>query len=139
LSPDGGTLLFSSDGHAGAGRMDLHTSRVMDGRFAAAEALSGQINTAQDEFDATYLEDGNAVIFTRAVDLTTSDARLYHVVPRQGRYGKGHLLPNEVNTPGSSTYAPMLDWSQPHRLTFTTRRPAASPGAADLYVVKYRP
>jgi hypothetical protein len=37
-----------------------------------------------------------------------------------------------VNTPGGDAFAPMLDWSRSHRLTFTTRRPVDSPDGADL-------
>jgi hypothetical protein len=44
----------------------------------------------------------------------------------------------KVNTAASDTYAPMLDWSSPDRLLFTTRRQANNQHAADLYVVKYR-
>lgn len=139
LSPDGRTLLFSSDGHGGAGRMDLFISRRAGGVFGAAAALPGDINSVEDEFDATFLADGKSVVFSRARDIKVDDVRLFHSAPREGRYGTGVALPPEVNTPDSDTYAPMLDWSRPHSLTFTTRRPANSTRAVDLYVVKYRP
>ncbi|HUQ09706.1 MAG TPA: hypothetical protein VM146_05270 [Steroidobacteraceae bacterium] len=139
LSADGRVLLFSSDGHAGAGRMDLFTSRFTGGAFSAAAPLPGGINTGEDEFDATFLADGRGVVFSRARDIKVDDVRLFHSSSRGGRYPAGTLLPPEVNTPGSDTYAPMLDWSRPHSLTFTTRRPANSTRAVDLYVVKYRP
>lgn len=139
LSPDGRTLLFSSDGHGGAGRMDLFVSRSAGGRFGTASPLPGDINTDQDEFDATFLADGAGVVFSRARDLKVDDVQLFHSAPRDGRYPAGALLPPEVNTPGSDTYAPMLDWSRRHSLTFTTRRPANGARAVDLYVVKYRP
>jgi hypothetical protein len=139
LSPDGRTLLFSSDGLPGANRMDLFIARLNDGGFDAATPVPGAINTPADEFDATFLGDGRAVVFARARDLKVDDVRLFHAVPHAGRYGMGALLGDEVNTPGGDTYAPMLDWSEPHSLTFTTRRPASSPTGADVYVVKYRP
>jgi hypothetical protein len=138
LSPDGRTLLFSSNGHGGAGRMDLFVSRAAGGRFAVASPLPGDINTDADEFDATFLADGRSVVFSRAPDLEVDDVQLYHSAARGGRYPEGELLPPEVNTPGSDTYAPMLDWSRDHSLTFTTRRPANGTRAVDLYVVKYR-
>jgi hypothetical protein len=139
LSPDGRALLFSSDGHAGAGRMDLLTSRIVDEAFGAATPLPGEINTGVDEFDATFLADGRSVVFARARDIKVDDVRLFQSAPQGGRYPAGALLPAEVNTPDSDTYAPMLDWSRRHSLTFTTRRPANSTRAVDLYVVKYRP
>jgi TolB protein len=138
LAPDGRTLLFSSDGRGGAGRMDLFAARVRGADFTAAQALPGDINTAENEFDATFLADGRTVVFSRARDLKVDDVHLFHSTPREGRYGHGAALPLAVNTANSDTYAPMLDWSRRHSLTFTTRRPADSARAADLYVVKYR-
>lgn len=138
LSPDGKTLLFSSDGRAGAGRMDLFTSTLCNDTFSPAVPLPGGLNTAEDEFDATFLDDGRRIVFSRAPDIHKDDVQLFHSAPRRGLYGHGVLLPAAVNTPGSDTYAPMLDWAHPHTLTFTTRRPADSASAADLYVVKYR-
>lgn len=139
LSPDGRTLLFSSDGFGGPGRMDLMTSRVMDGTFAPAAGLPGALNTAADEFDATFLADGITVIFSRAQDLTRDPVRLFVAAPVGGAYDGGTALSTIVNTAGSDSYAPMLDWSRPRTLLFTTRRPANGTRAADLYVVKYRP
>ena len=139
LSPDGRTLLFSSDGHAGAGRMDLFTSRLEKNGFRLAQALPGDINTVADEFDATFLADGQNVVFSRAMDIKVDDVRLFHSVPRRGRYSRGAPLATTVNTEHSDTYAPMLDWSRKHSLTFTTRRPPDDARAADVYVVKYRP
>ncbi len=137
LSPDGRMLLYSSDGF-GAAQMDLITSRVIDGKFTAAVPLPGDINTHQNEFDATFLADGRRVIFTRAANLAIDAVRLFHAAPSEGRYDAGTELPPSINTPGGDTYAPMLDWSQRNRLTFTTRRPAKNPHGADLYVVRYR-
>jgi TolB protein len=138
MSPDGRTLLFSSDGLGGAGRMDLFTARLADGRFDTARALPGDINTGQDEFDATFLADGGSVVFSRARDIRTDDVRLFQARQVDGRYHYGEELPEVVNTAGSDTYAPMLDWSDRGRMTFTTRRPASSERGVDVYVVRYR-
>jgi TolB protein len=137
LAPDGQTLLFSSDGLGGAGRMDLFTARVSRGDFETARPVRGEINSAEDEFDATYLGDGS-ILFTRAADLTRDHLRLFHSRSRGGRFAAGTPLPTAVNTADSSTYAPMLDWSQPDRITFTTRRPARA-RSVDVYVVRYHP
>jgi Tol biopolymer transport system component len=139
LSPDGGTLLLASDGFAGAGRMDLFVSRVLDGVFSKAVGVPGDLNTAADEFDATFLPDGRSIVFARAANIEVDDVYVFLSVERQGRYSRGEKLPEQVNTAGSDTYAPMLDWSRSHSLTFSTKRPADSTRAADLYVVKYRP
>lgn len=139
LSPDGKTLLFSSDGRGGAGRMDLFTSRLLGGGFAQAEPLPGDINSEEEEFDATFLADGRSLVFSRSRNLQTDDVRLFFSAPANRLYGHGVPLPDIVNTADSDTYAPMLDWSAPHSLTFTTRRPANSTRGVDVYVVKYRP
>lgn len=139
LSPDGRTLLFSSDGHGGAGKMDLFTASIIDSEFGKAEPVAGDINTAEDEFDATFLADGRRIVFSRARDIRTDAVRLFQAAPVNGLYPRGELLPELVNTADSDTYAPMLDWSSPHSLTFTTRRPANSSRGVDVYVVKYRP
>lgn len=139
LSPDGRTLLFSSDGRGGAGRMDLFTAHISGRGLDEAAPLPGDINTGEDEFDATFLADGRDIVFSRARDIRTDDVRLLHAAPLKGRYPHGSALPESVNTPDSDTYAPMLDWSDRHSLTFTTRRPANSQRGVDVYVVKYRP
>lgn len=133
LAPDGRTLLFASDGHRGHGRMDLFTARARHGRFTNVTPLPGAVNTPADEFDATFLRDGATLLFSRSANLAEEPVALFLSQPLDGFYRSGHRLPDDINTPGSSTYAPMLDWSVRDRVTFTTRRPADSPTAADLY------
>jgi TolB protein len=133
LAANGRTLLFSSDGHGGHGRMDLFTARQRRGHFTHVKPVPGAINTPGDEFDATFLGDDATVLFARSANLVDEPAALYFAEPLDGFYRVGRRLPDDINTPGSSTYAPMLDWSVRDRVTFTTRRPAESPTAADLY------
>jgi len=134
----GRTLLFSSNGHGGAGRMDLFTAVDRRGRFENIKPLPGLLNTSADEFDATFLRDGVSIIFTRADDLTKDPVALYYGARIDGLYTRGNRLFDEINTPKSDTYAPMLDWSDPNYITFTTRRPADNLRGADLYRVEAR-
>jgi TolB protein len=134
----GRTLLFSSNGHGGAGRMDLFTAVDRRGRFENIKPLPGLVNTPADEFDATFLRDGVSIIFTRADDLTKDPVALYYGARIDGLYTRGNRLFDEINTPKSDTYAPMLDWSDPNYITFTTRRPADNLRGADLYRVEAR-
>jgi TolB protein len=133
LAPDNRTLLFSSDGHGGRGRMDLFTARRRGARFTGVAPLPGAVNTPGDDFDATFLRDGETLLFSRSANLDDAPVALYLAESIDGAYGAGKRLPADINTPGSNTYAPMLDWSVRDRVTFTTRRPADSPTAADLY------
>ena len=138
LAPDGKTLLFSSNGHGGAGRMDLFTARQSHGRFTNVQALRGAIDTPADEFDATFLRDGVTIVFTRSDNLENDPVALWISSRIDGAYEHGTRLADEINTPDSNTYAPMLDWSDPDNVTFATRRPADSPRGADLYRTRMR-
>ena len=139
LSGDGNVLLFSSDGRDGAGRFDLFRSRHLpSGSFAPASPLPGDINTAADEFDGTFLADGTTVVFARASNLQTDRIVLAVASLRDGRYDTGAILPAIVNAPGQNTYGPMLDWSRPDQLTMSSQRPEAQAGSTDLYIFRYR-
>lgn len=135
-SPDGTRLLFSSDRPGGAGRHDLYTARHRAGRFEPARALSGGINTPADEFDATFLSDGATIVFARAGDFRTDRVDLFVSAHRSGRYDVGVPLPPSINSGENDTYGPMLDWSNPDRLTFSGQRAGAQD--MDLYLVRYR-
>lgn len=132
LSADG-VLLFSSDRSGGAGGHDLYTAQWRDKGFAPAQRLAGAINTAADEFDASFLADGRSVVFARAGDMRHDRVQLYVAFARQHRYDAGELLPTAVNRNGDA-YGPMLDWSQPDQLLFS----ASGENGMDLYTIRYR-
>jgi TolB protein len=137
LAPDGSRLLFSSDRPGGAGRQDLFAARRRKSGFAPALPIPGAVNTAADEFDATFLGDSATIVFSRAPDLMKDRVDLFAAAPEQGRYGSATALAG-VNSAANDTYAPMLDWSQPGRLTFSARRQTSHGEGMDLYVVGYR-
>jgi TolB protein len=136
LSPDGARLLFSSNRPGGAGRQDLYAARRDGDGFHPAEPLPGAVNTAADEFDATYLADGESLVFARAPDLRTDRVDLYFAARAAAGYDRGLPLPPGVNSADGDTYGPMLDWSRHGRLTVSARRPGAP--SMDLYLVDYR-
>lgn len=135
LSPDGTRLLFSSDRPGGAGRHDLHVAHQNAGKFEPARRLPGAINTHADEFDATFLSDGATIVFARAPDFRNDRVDLYAAAPRDGRYDAGTVLPQTVNSGDKDTYGPMLDWSDPGRITVSGQRAGARD--MDLYLVRY--
>lgn len=135
LSPDGARLLFSSDRPGGAGRHDLYVAHQNTGKFEPARRLPGAINTPADEFDATFLADGATVVFARAPDFRSDRVDLYAAAPRDGRYDAGTVLPQTVNSGDKDTYGPMLDWSDPRRITVSGQRAGARD--MDLYLVRY--
>ena len=134
LSPNGNALLFSSDRTSGAGRQDLYVAERHGKGFAPARALPGEINTAADEFDATFLADNRTIVFSRAPDLTKDRIDLFAAAPSGTRYPAGTRL-DGVNGDKDS-YGPMLDWSAPDTFTFSAERPGS--GGMDLYRVRYR-
>ena len=135
LSPDGRTLLFSSDRAGGAGGHDLFTARWNGGGFAAARRVSGALNTAANEFDATFLRDGKTIVFARAMDFRRDRVDLFFAAHGAKGYDAGTLLPPAVNN-AHDTYGPMLDWSDRGRLTFSGQRDGE--GGMNLYRVRYR-
>jgi hypothetical protein len=139
LAPDASSLLFSSNGRGGAGRFDLFTARQLPhGAFGPALPLPGDVNSPADEFDATFLSDGATIVFSQAPDIQVDRIKLVYAVLRDGRYDAGTVLPRSVNADDQNTYGPMLDWSRPDRLTFSSHRTEANAGSTDLYVVRYR-
>lgn len=135
LSPDGATLLFSSDRPGGAGGHDLYTARRSGAGFAAAQRLPGALNTQANEFDATFLRDGRTIVFARAMDFRTDRVDLFVATSGAHGHDAGTLLPQSVNNDRDS-YGAMLDWSDRGRLIFAGQR--AAQGGMDLYRIRYR-
>lgn len=136
LSPDGRTLLFSSDRAGGAGGHDLYSAAMIGGVAQPARPLAGDLNTAAKEFDATFLGDGRTVVFARAQDFGSAPVRQFIAYERGGRYDAGHALPSPVNAPSGDSYGAMLDGSRRDTLTYSARR--AGGEGLDLYRVRYR-
>lgn len=136
LSPDGRTLLFSSDRAGGAGGHDLYSAAMIGGVAQPARPLAGDLNTAAQEFDATFLGDGRTVVFARAQDFGSAPVRQFIAYERGGRYDAGHALPSPLNAPSGDSYGAMLDGSRRDTLTYSARR--AGGEGLDLYRVRYR-
>lgn len=135
LSADGRRLLFSSDRAGGAGGHDLYVAERNGVGFDSAQRAPGEINTAANEFDATFLQDGTTLIFARAMDFRKDRVDLFASSLHEGRYDEGTRLPDTVNSRDHDTYGPMLDWSKPGRFTVSAQRAGAS--GMDLYLVEY--
>ncbi|HHA2857846.1 TPA: TolB family protein [Stenotrophomonas maltophilia] len=136
LSPDAGTLLYSSDRAGGAGGHDLYVTVMLGGVAQPARPLAGDLNTAAQEFDATFLGDGRTVVFARALDFGSAPVRQLIAYERGGHYDAGHALPSPMNEPGSDSYGAMLDGSRRDTLTYSARRVGGE--GLDLYRVRYR-
>jgi Tol biopolymer transport system component len=135
LSRDGERLLFSSDRAGGSGGHDLYVARKQRRGFGAARPLVGEINTAANEFDATFLSDDATIVFARTQDFAKDRVDLFAAIPLDGAYPSGTRLPEPINDMIGSTYGAMIDWSQPDHLLYSARRDESQ--GMDLYGVRY--
>jgi hypothetical protein len=154
VSPDGEHLLFATDGRGGAGRHDLFMAeRKADGAWRRAHRLSGDLNTPEDEFDATFLADGRSLVFSRSKNVDEEPISLVFASPSFSRddsddepdpdagilvYPRGEELAASANVGGGYTLGPALDWHDPGVLLFTGARPEKAAGKLDLYSIRYR-
>jgi hypothetical protein len=111
-------------------------SRAKGRDFAAAVPLPGAINTPADEFDASFLADSRTLVFARAPSMKDDRIDLFVATSCGGRYGAGMILPLAVNDRVKDGHGPMLDWSAPDRLTFSSQRGGAQ--SMELYRIAYR-
>ena len=135
LSPDAATLLFSSDRAGGAGGHDLYVAAMVRDMAQPAGPLPGDLNTAAQEFDATFLGDGRTLVFARAPTsavhryASSSPTSVEAVMTRAL-----HCPP--LNEASGDSYGAMLDGSQPDTLTYSARR--ADGAGLDLYRIRFR-
>jgi hypothetical protein len=137
-SADGNQLLFSTNGRGGAGRHDLFLARRRDGAWQAAVPLPGEVDTAQDEFDATFVDDGRVLVYTRAPDVDNDPAELWSAVrDADGGYHQPQRMDGRVNAGGGWAMGPATDPRRPGVLLFSGKQPALSRGRSDIYEIRF--
>ena len=150
-SADGAWLLFSSDGHGGAGGLDLFVARVApagEGKgaqgaapvagsgnlgFATPTAVPGA-NTAADEIDAAWLGGGRVLLFSRG-EAAAGTARLYLSACDGTAYADVQPWTLSFNVEGGSTHAPVVDASRPADVLVIGSARAPKAGKGDVYRV----
>lgn len=137
LSADGTTLMFATNGRGGAGRHDLFVSRWRDGAWQAAEPLQGEINSAVDDFDATFVDGGRVLVFARSDDVENAPIALWSAVREGDRYLHAQRLDARVNVDGGWVLGPSDDRAHPGTLLFSGVR-AGGQGLADIHAIHYR-
>lgn len=135
VAPDGKRLMFASDGRGGKGKQDLFIARRQGKSWVDAENLAA-LNTPDDDFDATFLQDGHSIIYTSGD--VNSVVGLYFVRFRDGRWLDRQRLPQVVNStqPDAWTFGPSISPSDPGAFYFTSRH-AVGRGRADIYRIEY--
>ena len=136
VSPDGTRLLFASDGRGGAGKHDLFiATKGSDGTWGNAKNLGAAVNTAEEDFDATFLHDRGTLILSCG-NLDGPDVGLYVVYDRGRGFQERTRLPVDVNAPGSWTFGPSIHPREPGFLYFTSKR-SGGEGGMDIYRIRY--
>ncbi|WP_372191343.1 TolB family protein [Xanthomonas axonopodis pv. desmodiigangetici] len=133
LSLDGTRLLFASDGHGGAGGMDLFVAR-WDGQAFTTPVALVDINSAADELDAAWLGDGRALVWARGK--TDGPSQLLLAICKDGRFAQGFPLPLSFNGPQERTFGAVVDTAKPGELLVTGSARAPRAGQLDIYRMK---
>jgi TolB protein len=133
VSADGAMLLFASDGRGGRGKHDLFVATRKDGRWGSCRNVT-ELNTPQEDLDATFLPDGSVVLTSGDLDASVA---LFFVPYRNGQYGPRQSLGATINLSDASSFGPSVSASEPGVLYFNSRRPEG-PGRQDIYRVRYR-
>jgi TolB protein len=135
VAPDGKQLLFASDGRGGKGKHDLFIARRVGTKWVDARNVE-VLNSAAEDFDATFLADGRSIIYSRG-DLE-GKVMLYLARHVDGRLQPGELLDATINAsaPDAWTFGPSISAHDPGALYFTSQREEQR-GRADIYRIEY--
>jgi hypothetical protein len=137
-SPDDSQLLFATNGRGGHGRHDLFVSTRRDGAWQAALPLPGDVNTADDEFDATFVDAGRGLVFSHSTDVDNNPVELWFAVRgADGGYHAPRQLDGRVNVAGSFAMGPAIDPAHPRVLLFSGQRPGMNRGRSDIYAIAF--
>lgn len=139
LSPNGKQLLFASNGHGGKGGYDLFVAKRVGKLWRKTMALEGDVNTDKDEFDATWIDGGKGLIFSRSNDIVAEKPiNLMMACQSKKSYVEPRILGAEINVVDGWNFGPADDLSEQHTLLFTSHHQDAKRGGLDLYRITYR-
>lgn len=102
-----GTLYFGSVRPGGRGEGDLYRSRLVNGRYAAAENLGDLINTEGNEADPYIAPDESYLIFSGELTGGMGEGDLYISFNRNGIWMKPQSLGPTVNS-ANYEYTPLV-------------------------------
>lgn len=127
-------LLFSSDGHGGAGKQDLLRSCRKGGAWSKPTPLDG-VNSAEFDYDAAVLSDDHSLVFTRSAN-PDEGARLYLAL-WSGKDYSVTPLPEAVNSPAGWNFGPSVSAARPGVLFYSSHWPENQRGRIDIYELRY--
>jgi Tol biopolymer transport system component len=132
VSADGQRLVFASNGRGGAGGYDLFLARWDGSAFVDARPVPG-LNTAADEIDSAWLDEGRVLLFSRSAQPGGDATRLYAAACNGRMYADAQPWTLSFNTAEGVTRAPVVDSSKPAEITVTGSARAPRAGKGDLY------
>ena len=137
VSPDGQRLMFATDGRGGKGKHDLFVARRSGGQWRDPQSLDA-LNSAREDFDATFLEDGQSIIFSRGE--LDGKVELYLSRHEKDKPQQIVRLDDAINPEAADAwaFAPSISPHDPGALYFTSQR-AEHRGRADIYRIEWRP
>jgi TolB protein len=137
VARDGKRLMFASDGHGGRGKHDLFIAHRRGESWGAIENLT-QLNTPDEDFDATFLHDGHSIVYTSG-NFEKDEVALYFAAFRNGHFAPRERLAAAVNSQkqGAWTLGPSISADEPGVLYFTSEQENGR-GRADIYRIQYQ-
>jgi WD40-like Beta Propeller Repeat len=91
------------------------------------------INSAGDEFDAAWLDDGKAIVFARSRDVEAEPIRLFVAQCDGSTYGTATPLELSFNTAEGYTLGPVVDAGKPRELLVSGSARSPKAGKMDIY------
>ncbi len=135
LSADGKTLLFSSDGHGGAGKQDLFlATRAANGHWTDPVGLGPGVNGKEDDFDAAFVG-ADRLVYTSG-DSENGPIHLYIARRVKGRFAGRERLPAPFNCSQDFNLGPAWHAAEPRRLYYSAACPAIGRGRADVFAAE---
>ena len=121
---------------SGAGGQELLRSCRGKGGWSKPHGYDG-INTAESEYDATPIDGGRFVIFTRSPNPDEGGTLFLATRGRDGTY-RSERLPDAINSPSGWNFGPSVSASKPGVLFYSSHWEGNTRGRADIYTVRYR-
>lgn len=134
-SRDGSHLLFASNSFAGAGRHDLFVAHWDGKAFVDPQPVPG-VNSAADEFDAAWIDDGRTIVYAQSKDVENEPIRLM-IARCDGKvYVDAAPWTLSFNTAEGTTLGPVVDANKPGEMLVSGSAKAPKAGGMDIYRVR---
>ncbi len=107
--------------------------------WRTAVPLPGEVNTGDDEFDASFVDDGRGLIYSHSTDVDNDPVELWYAARgADGGYHAPGRLDDHVNVAGGFAMGPSLDPSHPGVLLFSSKRAEMNRGRSDIYAIHFQ-